>query len=81
MIKLNSRTSSIKELQSLRNIGPAMAKRLYKIGIKSSEQFRKLDPESVYEKLKVKEGGKLDKCVLYQLKGAILDVEWWKCKG
>lgn len=80
MIKSSSKTSSIKELQSLRNIGPAMARRLYAIGIKSSEQFRKLNPESVYEKLKAKEGGKLDKCALYQLQGALLDVAWWDAK-
>ena len=32
------------------------------------------------EKLKFDNGGKLDRCVLYQLKGAILDIPWPFCK-
>lgn len=71
----------MKDLKTLQNIGPATAKRLYLIGIKTSEQMRRSDPEKLYEKLEEKEGGILDKCVLYQLRGAILDVPWPKCKN
>lgn len=70
----------MKDLQTLQNIGPATAKRLYLIGIKTSRQMRRSDPVELYEKLKKKEGGILDKCVLYQLRGAILDIPWPKCK-
>jgi len=69
-----------KKLQTLCNIGPAMAKRLYAIGIKTPEQVRKSNPEKLYEQLRVKEGGKLDRCVLYVLRGAILDIPWPECK-
>lgn len=72
---------AMEDLQILRNIGPATAERLYSIGIKTSEQMKLSDPEELYEKLKKKEGGILDKCVLYQLRGAILDVPWPKCKN
>lgn len=72
---------AIKDLQSLANIGPAIAGRLYSIGIKTAKQVRRSNPERIYEKLKKKEGGKLDKCVLYALKGAIIDIPWWKCKS
>ncbi len=71
----------MKELQTLQNIGPATAKRLYSIGIRTSEQMRRSDPEGLYEKLKKRRSGILDKCVLYQLRGAILDVPWPKCKN
>lgn len=81
MSKQDTRLESIKHLQTLRNIGPATAERLYSIGIKSPEQMTQSDPEKLYEKLKRKEGGKLDKCVLYQLRGAVLDVPWSKCKN
>ena len=76
----NSEIASLKRLQSLRNIGPATAKRLRTIGISSPDQLRRLDPEKVYEKLRRQEGGKLDKCVLYQVRGAIKDVPWPECK-
>lgn len=62
----------VKDLQDLQNIGPATARRLYAIGIKPPKQLKQFSPEKIYEKLKKKEGGKLDKCVLYELRGAIL---------
>jgi hypothetical protein len=68
-------------LQSLMNIGPAIAKRLHAIGIKSAAQIMESDPEAIYEQLEQKEGGKLDICVLYQLRGAIQNTPWWKCKN
>ena len=71
---------SMKKLQSLVNIGPATAKRLYSIGITTPRQLKRSNPEKVYEKLKDAEGGVLDRCVLYQIQGAILDIPWWACK-
>jgi len=64
----------MKELQTLCNVGPALAKRLYAVGVKTPVQLKRTNPEKLYEKLKTKEGGKLDRCVLYQLRGAILDI-------
>ena len=69
-----------KDLQSLKNIGPAIAKKLCAIGINRPAQLKESNPEEVYEKLKQKEGGVLDKCVLYVLRGAILNIPWWVCK-
>ena len=69
----------ITSLRGLRNIGPVAAEVLYSIGIKTPEQFRQSDPEELYEELKRRRGGKLDKCVLYQLRGALLDIPWPKC--
>ena len=67
-------------LQSLRNIGPVTAEALYSIGIKTPGQSRQADPEKLYEELKRRRGGKLDRCVLYQLRGALFDIPWPKCK-
>ena len=69
-----AKKDSLKSLQTLRNIGPVTAEELYSIGIKTPEQLKKSDPEELYEKLKYKNGGKLDRCVLYQLQGAVLDI-------
>jgi len=76
-----TKKDSLKSLQTLRNIGPVTAEELYSIGIKTPEQLKKSDPEGLYEKLKYKNGGKLDRCVLYQLQGAVLDVPWPLCKN
>ena len=40
------------DLQSLINIGPTIAKRLYSIEINTPSQLKKSNPEKVYEKLK-----------------------------
>ena len=71
---------AIRGLRSLRNIGLVTAEKLYSIGIKTTEQIIKSNPERLYEKLKEKRGGKIDRCVLYQIRGAQLDEPWWKCK-
>lgn len=70
----------MEELQTLYNVGPATAKRLLSVGIKTVAQMKRANPEKLYEKLKAKEGGVLDRCVLYQVRGAILDIPWWECK-
>ena len=54
--------------------------RLYSIGIESPEQLKESDPEELYERMKEQEGGKLDRCVLYLLRGAVLDMPWPRCK-
>ena len=76
----NQKEKALKNLQSLRNIGPAMAELLYDIGVKSAEQMKKSNPEKLYEKARVFRGGRLDKCVLYVFRGAILDIPWPLCK-
>jgi nucleotidyltransferase/DNA polymerase involved in DNA repair len=78
-MKIKNRNAESK-LESLINIGPATVKRLHSIGIKTPSQLLKSNPEKVYEKLQKKEGGRLDICVLYQLRGAILNIPWWVCK-
>jgi len=73
-------SEAIRRLRSLRNIGPATAERLYSLGIRMPEQMKRADPEKLYEELKKKRKGKLDRCVLYQFQGAVLDIPWPECK-
>ncbi|MEK6646776.1 MAG: helix-hairpin-helix domain-containing protein [Candidatus Firestonebacteria bacterium] len=78
---MKKQIKSSNNLQSVINIGPATEKRLQSIGVATVSQLKKSNPEKIYEKLKKKEGGKLDICVLYQLRGVILNVPWWFCKN
>lgn len=78
---MNKKSEAIKSLQSMRNIGSVTAEKLYSIGIETPEQMRKSNPEKLYEKLKKKSGGKLDECVLYQFRGAVLDIPWPRCRN
>jgi nucleotidyltransferase/DNA polymerase involved in DNA repair len=81
MKNFKDKKNALKDLQSVRNIGPVAAAELYSLGIKSSQQLKLSDPEELYERLKKKKGGRLDRCVLYQFRGAIQDIPWPKCKN
>lgn len=80
MMQQNQKSEILKRLQALRNIGPATAEKLYSIGIKTPDQLKRSDPKKLYNQLKEKCGGQLDKCVLYQLQGAVSDIPWPECK-
>jgi len=48
-----TKSKTLKQLQTLRNVGVATAERLYSIGIKTPEQLKKSDPKELYELLKM----------------------------
>jgi nucleotidyltransferase/DNA polymerase involved in DNA repair len=70
----------IKELQTLPNIGKITAHKLYALGIKTPQDMKNANPEALYEQLQTQKGGTVDRCVLYQFRGAKLSKSWWKCK-
>jgi len=68
-----------RRLQTLRNIGPKLAAKLLSLGIENPEQMMKADPEALYEELRERNAGKLDRCVLYSFRGAKYDIPWPRC--
>jgi hypothetical protein len=80
MTKQSKKSEAIKRLQTLRNIGPKMAEKLYVLGIRTPEQMKKLNPDKLYKQLRIIDP-KADPCELYVFRGAILDIPWWKCKN
>lgn len=75
----HSKKAVLRNLQTLTNIGPAIAEKLYKIGIRSPEEVRRADPEELYLKLQKKLGCHVDRCVLYVLRGAKTGRPWPEC--
>ena len=75
-----SESERLRRLQMLRNIGPKMARDLLSLGIESPEQMLEADPEALYEELKHRNGGRLDRCVLYAFRGAKHGIPWPTCK-
>ena len=70
----------LERLRMLRNIGEKTAPVLLSLGIEPPEQMFDADPEALYEEWKRRNGGKLDRCVLYQLRGAKYGMAWPECK-
>ncbi len=73
-------SEKLQRLQMLRNIGPKMAPDLLSLGIETPEQMLAADPDALYEELKRRNGGKLDRCVLYAFRGAKHGIPWPQCK-
>ena len=58
-------------LQSLPGVGPKTSADLGAIGIRSPKQLNGKDPEILFERLRRRAGGKLDRCMLYVLRCAV----------
>lgn len=81
---------TLKELQKLPNVGPAVAQDLVNIGITKVEQLRGKDPEKLYAKMEKYEGRHIDRCMLYVLRSLVYMAEtgdrrpgrvsWWHFK-
>ena len=56
-----------------------MAADLLPLNIETPEQMLQADPEALYEELKRRNGGTLDRCVLYAFRGAKYDIPWPRC--
>jgi hypothetical protein len=73
-------SGKLRQLQMLTNIGPRMGADLLSLGIETPEQMFASHPESLYEELRRRNGGKLDRCVLYAFRGAKYGIPWPECK-
>ena len=79
-------------LQLIPGVGKIIAQDLVNIGIKKISCLKGKNPEVLYNKLCKKQGGKVDRCMLYVLKEAVYFAEtpkaqrekeklkWWNWK-
>jgi len=77
---MDERDEKLKRLMMLPNVGEKTAPRLFSLGIETPEQMFDADPDALYEEWKRRSGGKLDRCVVYQLRGAKYGMAWPECK-
>lgn len=72
------RQATIRQLQKIRNIGPAMAKKLYDAEIYRLEDLIELGAEDAYIRIDESGGfcGIHHPAYLYALEGAIIDCAW-----
>ena len=70
----------VQRLTMLRNVGEKTARALLELGVETPEQMFEADPEALFEEMKARRGGKLDRCVLYLFRGAKHGIAWPECK-
>jgi hypothetical protein len=74
---------SEQELQTLPNIGPAIARKLLRLGIERPEDLRGHDPEALFARLCALDGYRHDPCLLDTFVAAVDYVNgapahpWW----
>ncbi len=78
------------DLTKIPGIGKNMEKHLFDIGINSIEDLKNKDPEELYKLSCIKNGGYIDRCVLYVYRLAVYYAEndvyeadklkWWNWK-
>ncbi len=76
----NDAEQKVRQLTMLRNVGEKTARALLDLGIETPEQMFEADPETLFEEMKHRRGGKLDRCVLYLFRGAKHGIAWPECK-
>lgn len=77
------------DLQLIPGVGPAMEKRLVKLGFRGVAQLRGQNAEEIYARDCALEGAALDRCVLYVYRLAVYfseggrepeQLKWWNWK-
>jgi hypothetical protein len=72
-----------RELTTIPNVGPAIARRLVRLGIESPADLRGRDPEELFERLCALDGRREDPCVLDAFTAAVAYADgepprpWW----
>jgi hypothetical protein len=70
-------------LQTMPNVGPAIARDLLRLGIRQPEDLAGRDPDALYEELAVLDGAPSDPCLLDTFMAAVdyaetgQAVPWW----
>ncbi len=85
-----AKDESLRELQKAPGIGKSMALDLYGLGVRSLDELKKQNPEELYNRLCLKTGGHVDRCVLYVFRCAVYFsrrkrhdpklLKWWNWK-
>lgn len=83
-------TATAAELQQIPGVGPSIAQDLLDLGVERVADLRGADPEELYERLCVRRGTHVDRCVLYVFRCAVYyaghdvhepeKLKWWNWK-
>jgi len=83
-------TATISDLQTIPGVGPRTAEVLRELGFDRVEALRGADPEAMYDRLCLLDGGYVDRCVLYVFRCAVYYaseedhdpalLKWWNWK-
>jgi len=86
----DEKQAALRELKTIPGVGKAVAEDLWSIGIRRVADLKNRDPQALYDELRIKAGGKLDRCMLYTMRCAVYyaanathdpeKLKWWNWK-
>ncbi len=87
---MDEKAAVLRELQIIPGVGKSIANDLWNLGIRSVKGLNNADPETLYEKLCVFQGTRVDRCMLYVFRCAVYfasnkkhdpeQLKWWNWK-
>ncbi|MDQ3076760.1 MAG: helix-hairpin-helix domain-containing protein [bacterium] len=87
---MKDKETILKELQTIPGVGKEIAQDLYDLGYVSVEDLKNREPHMMYERLCMKAGQHVDRCVLYVFRCAVYyasnekhdpeKLKWWNWK-
>lgn len=82
--------AALEELKTIPGVGNKISEELWRLGLRSVEDLDGRDPQELYEKLSIRQGMPVDRCVLYVLRCAVYYasndthdpelLKWWNWK-
>ena len=82
--------ASLKELQQIPGVGKTISQDMWQMGLHSVDYLKGQDPEELYERLCVRQGTQVDRCMLYVFRCAVYYastdnpapelLKWWNWK-
>lgn len=80
----------LRELRTIPGVGKSVAEDLWTLGIRRVGDLSERDPQALYDELRCRAGGKLDRCMLYTMRCAVYyagnavhdpeKLKWWNWK-
>lgn len=82
--------AALEDLQRIPGVGKAVARDLWNLGLRSVDDLRGQDPQTLYDRLCALQGGHVDRCMLYTFRCAVYFastqlpdselLKWWNWK-
>src|ERR1044072_7503993 len=67
----DEREAVLRELQQMPNVGRSTAIDFYDLGIRETADFKRKNPQKLYDQLMELRGAHIDRCMLYVLRAAV----------
>lgn len=86
----DDKQAALRELRMIPGVGKVVAEDLWSLGIRRVRDLAGRDPQGLYDELRCRAGGKLDRCMLYTMRCAVYyagnavhdpeKLKWWNWK-